>query len=228
MTRNSKFGTIALLFLASPAASEIELSFYLGAQSVQESTASGTLPGGAAVSRRVGWEGRPFDAPLYYGGRVIWWLDNDIGFGIEGTHTKAYAPDADAAALGLARFELSDGHNIFTANVMKRWPGVLTNDRLTPYVGGGLGIAVPHVDAQVIGAANRTYDFETTGFAVRGLAGMKYSFNDRWAVFGEYQFTWSDNDITLNPDPTVPGQSPGKLSTDLLTHAFNFGVSFSF
>lgn len=218
----------ALTAFAAPAAAEFELSLYVGVQSVDESTASGFLPGGAPVNRSVDWEGNPFDAPIYYGGRAMWWTQNNIGFGIEGTHTKAYATAADAAALGLSRLELSDGHNIITANVMKRWPGVFANANWTPYVGGGLGVAIPHVDAQVVGAAQRTFDYETTGLAVRGIAGMKYDINDRWAAFGEYQFTWSDNDITLDPDPTVPGQTPGELNADILTHAVNFGISYSF
>lgn len=216
------------VFAAQTAAAELELSFYLGIQGVQDSTASGFLPDGTPFSRSIDWEGRSFEAPFYYGGRAIWWLDNDIGFGIEGTHAKAYASDSDAAAIGLSRFELSDGHNIFTANVMKRWPDAFAKGLFTPYVGGGIGIAVPHVDALPIGSTNRTYDFEQTGFALRGLAGLKYSINEDWALFGEYQFTWSDNDVTIDPDPAVPGQAAGELQTELFTHAFNFGVSYTF
>ena len=219
---------ISLCLLTVPAAAEMEVSAYLGVQSVQESTASGTLPGGAPVNRKFDWEGNPLDAPIYYGARAIWWTPSNLGFGIEGTHTKAYASSADLAATGLSRFELSDGHNIFTANVMKRWPDAFKNDRFTPYVGAGVGVAIPHVDAQVVGASNRTYDYELTGPAVRGIAGMKYEFNERWAIFGEYQFTWSDNDITIDADPAVLGQTDGKISSELLTHAVNVGLSFSF
>ena len=229
MNRTAIAALAALPALASPAAAELELSFYMGVQNVQDSSISGTLPGGAPTGGNVDWKGNPFDAPFYYGGRAMWWLDNDLGFGIEGTHTKAYMDTGDAAALGLARFELSDGHNIITANVMKRWPGAFSgHDNFTPYIGGGLGVAIPHVDAQVTGGSVRTYDYEYTGIALRGIAGMKYAINEDWALFGEYQFTWSDNDITVDPDPAVAGQTPGKLSTDITTHAVNFGVSYSF
>lgn len=220
------FAAIATTFaLTAPAAAEMEVSLYLGIQSVQESTGSGTLPGGAAFSRSFDWEGNPLDPPIYYGGRVMWWTPNNIGFGIEGTHTKAYASAADLAALGLSKLELSDGHNIITANVMKRWPGAFTSANWTPYVGGGIGVAIPHVDAQVVGAANRTFGYEATGVALRGIAGMKYDFNEDWALFSEYQFTWSDNEITLDPDP---GQPAGRLNTEILTHAVNIGISYSF
>ena len=225
MLKSVRNTLIALIAMATPAAAEFELSLYLGAQGVTESTASGTLPDGTAFSRSIGWEGRPFEAPFYYGGRAMWWTQSNWGFGLEGTHTKAYAPDADAAAIGLARFELSDGHNIFTANVMKRWPGLFNSGKFTPYLGGGVGIAVPHVDALATGATNRTFDYENTGPALRGIAGVKYDFNDRWAIFSEYQITWSDNDITIDPDA---GQPSGRLNAELLTHAVNFGISYSF
>ena len=228
MFKSLKLAIAALFVMATPAAAEFELSFYMGLQGVQDSTGSGTLPGGAPFSRNIDWEGNSLDTPFYYGGRVTWWTQNNIGFGIEGTHAKAYASNADLAALGLSRFELSDGHNIITANIMKRFPDAFANSRFTPYVGAGLGIAIPHVDAQVIGATNRTFDYETTGLAARGIAGMKYALNDKWSLFGEYQATWSDNDITIDADPAVPGQTAGKLDTTLVTHAVNIGISYSF
>jgi len=179
MIRHLKTALAALVMMAAPAAAEVELSLYLGWQGVSDSTGSGTLPGGAPFARKFNWDGKPFEAPLYYGGRAIWWTARDFGFGIEGTHTKAYASAADLAALGLSRLELSDGHNIITANVMKRWPEAFANSGFTPYLGGGVGIAVPHVDAQVIGAANRTFGYEATGLALRGIAGLKYDINER-------------------------------------------------
>lgn len=227
MTRMMTAATALVLGLAAPAAAEMELSLYLGVQELSDSSGSGFLPGGAPISRSFNWEGNSLDAPIYYGARAIWWMPSDIGFGLEGTHTKAYASAADKAAIGVSRFELSDGHNIITANVMKRWPDAFAA-KLTPYVGVGVGVAIPHVDAQVLGSAQRTYDYEFTGPAIRGIAGMKYDFNENWAVFGEYQFTWSDNDITIDADPTVPGQLDGKLNTELLTHAINIGIAYSF
>ena len=122
MFRYAKSALAALVLMASPAAAEVELSFYLGWQATADSTGSGTLPGGAAFSRRFDWDARPFDSPIYYGGRAIYWTQSNWGFGVEGTHTKAYASPLDLAALGLSRLELSDGHNIITANAMKRFP----------------------------------------------------------------------------------------------------------
>ena len=217
----------AAAMIAAPATAEMELSLYLGVQSVQDSTISGTLPGGAAVNRSVDWQGKPLEKPFYYGARGTWWTANNLGFGLELTHAKAYADAASMAALGVSSLELSDGHNIITANVMKRWPGAFAKTpKFTPYVGAGLGIAMPHVDVTPNAAGSvRTFGYETTGLAARGIAGVKYDLNQDWALFGEYQVTWSDNDLTV--DAPV-GTAPGKLSTELVTHAVNFGVSYSF
>ncbi len=216
----------AILLMASPAAAEFELSFYLGTQTASDSNASGYLPnGGAAFSRNVGWDGKSFDAPIYYGGRAMWWTSSNLGFGIEGTHTKAYASTTDKAAMGFSRLEFTDGHNIITANVMKRFPGAFGGSNFTPYGGAGIGVAIPHVDILAVGATNRTYDYEMTGLALRGIAGIKYALTDDWALFGEYQITWSDNDVTIDGDPLGAN---GKLRTELVTHAVNVGVSYSF
>jgi lipid A oxidase len=67
-----------------------------------------------------------------------------------------------------------------------------------------------------------------TGLAVRGIAGMKYELSDSWSLFGEYQIVWSDNDVTINADPAVIGQTDGKLRTELTTHAVNIGISYNF
>jgi len=216
---------VAALAIATPALAELELSSYLGAQTASDSDASGYLPDGTPFDRKVDWDGKSFDNPYYYGGRAMWWTNSDLGFGIEGTHAKAYASAGDRDAIGVSRLEFTDGHNIFTANVMKRYPGAFQGSRFTPYAGLGIGVAIPHVDIQVNGSGRRTYGYETTGIALRGIAGMKYELTEDWALFGEYQITWSDNDVTIKGDF---GEPNGKLRTDLTTHAVNIGVSYSF
>jgi len=229
MYQNLPAALVMLLTFATPAAAEMELSLYLGVQTVDDSTASGTLPDGTAFSRGIDWRAKPLDNPLYYGGRATWWTQKNWGFGVEGTHAKAIASRPDQNALGVNKLEFSDGHNIFTANVMKRFPDtVLRTPKFTPYLGAGVGVAVPHVDIRVAGAASRTFGLEVTGPALRGIAGLKYDFNDRWALFGEYQITWSDNEVTIDPDVALPGQPAGELNTEILTHAVNIGVSYSF
>lgn len=225
MFKPLKTAVAACLLMASPAAAELELSFYLGTQTASDSNASGYLPDRTPFDRNVSWDGKSFDSPFYYGGRAMWWMQNDFGFGIEGTHTKAYAGSADMAAIGVDRLEFTDGHNIITANVMKRFPDAFAGSNFSPYAGVGIGLAIPHVDILASGKTNRTHGYETTGLALRGIAGMKYALSDHWSLFGEYQIVWSDNDVTIDPDP---GEAPGKLRTELLTHAVNVGISYNF
>lgn len=205
------------LLLAGPAAAEFELSLYSGYQTAPHSRAKGDYPGGGTYNALFGWEGRSFELPLYYGVRGTWWVDDRFGWGFEGTHTKVYAPDGERTAAGFDRFELSDGHNIITANVLRRWPNRWKD--ITPYVGGGLGFAMPHVDVEPAGGP-RTYGFQVTGPAVRLLAGASMDLSERWAVFGEYQFTWSDNTADLD--------GGGSLETRIITNALNIGVSYRF
>lgn len=210
--------TGVMVALAAPVAAETELSFYLGWQTLPHSRISGDLPNGAgSYDELVGWEGKPFSMPPYYGARATWWRSETLGFGVEYTHTKAYADDATKSALGFSRLEFTDGHNVLTANVMRRWPDQW--GRLTPYVGGGIGIAFPHVDADHA-SGSRTYGFQTTGPAARLLAGVSYPINDRFSVFGEYQFTYSANEGTFDDG--------GTFETDIKTNALNVGISFNF
>ena len=214
---------LSALFLctaALPAAAETELSFYLGWQTAPHSRVTGERPaGGGRYDELIGWDGRSFEMPPYYGVRGTWWRTETVGFGLEFTHTKVYAPDSDKPA-GFGDLEFTDGLNIITANVMRRWPQQW--GQATPYVGGGLGFAMPHVDVDVtVGGVNYyTYGFQVTGPAARLTAGVSYPISDRLDAFGEYQFTYSDNSAEL--------EGGGSLDTTVFTNAVNVGLTLKF
>ncbi|MGR3269388.1 porin family protein [Thalassococcus profundi] len=202
---------------ATSAAAEMELSIYSGWQTAPHSRISGDYPGGGSYDALIGWEGRSFEMPPYYGVRGMWWRDEQLGFGLEFTHTKVYAPDDERDALGFDSLELTDGLNILTANAMYRWPDKWGS--LTPYVGGGVGVAIPHVDVETA-AGDKTFGYQYTGPAARVIAGAKYDLNERFAVFGEYQFVYSSNDADLD--------GGGSLKSDIKTNAINVGLSLKF
>lgn len=206
----------ALAVMSAPAFAETEISVYGGVQTAPHSSVSGTRADGTSFHENIGWDGKSLSMPIYYGVRAMWWQPSNIAFGVELTHAKFYAPVGDMPA-GFSRLEFTDGHNIITANVMKRWP-MLWAGRFTPYAGAGLGIAVPHVD--VTENDNRTYGYQYTGPALRVTAGTTYDLNDRWSVFGEYQFVISENEADL--------EGGGSLDTTLISNAINLGVSFRF
>lgn len=210
---------IALLISPACAAAENELSLYSGLQISPHSRVRGNDPGGlGAFNFLATWEGRSFEAPPYYGFRYTRWAYDTVGFGLEFNHAKVYADDATLANSGFARLEFSDGLNIVTANAYRRWPKAFLDGRVTPYLGGGIGLSIPNVEASTPGGY--TFQYQVTGPAVTWIAGAKYSLNDRWGVFGEYKGTYSQNDGELS--------NGGTLSTDIITNAINLGVSFSF
>jgi lipid A oxidase len=204
-----------VLLSALPAAAEVELSFYTGVQSAPHSGVSGDI-GGVPFDFTAGWEGKSFDMPPYYGLRATWWRTANLGYAFEVNHAKVYADDETRAANGFDRLEFTDGHNLVTLNVFYRWPEATR--RFTPYVGAGLGLAIPHVDILVDG--QKTYGYQVTGPVVQVVAGASYALNDTWALFGEYKGTYSSNEADL--------EGGGKLKTDLITNALNIGLSYRF
>lgn len=217
---NTLFLTTALAALtgfAGVAQAEVELSVYTGFQTAPHSGVSGTDPGGiGAFDFNAKWEGKPFAAPPYYGLRATWWQSENLGFGIEFNHAKVYADSATLAASGFSRLEFTDGLNLITLNAFYRWPGAF--GQLTPYVGAGVGISVPHVDVESGGG--KTFEYQYTGPAAQLVAGMKYDLNAKWALFGEYKGSYSMNKADL--------ASGGTLETNIVTNALNFGISYKF
>ncbi|MCC1494688.1 outer membrane protein [Cognatishimia sp. F0-27] len=203
---------------ASPAQAEMEVSLYSGWQTAPHSRVDGDYPGGGSFDALIGWEGRSFDMPPYYGLRGTWWRNETLGFGIEFTHSKVYAPDDEKTVLGFSALEFTDGLNILTVNVMRRWPEKWGT--ATPYIGGGIGIAFPHVDVEYRPGGSKTFEYQLTGPAARIMAGISYPLTERLSVFGEYQFTYSSNSAELD--------GGGSLNSEIKTNALNIGLSLKF
>ena len=208
------------LILAMPAvaAAETEISVYTGYQTAPHSGVEGEDPGGiGAFDFTAGWDGNSFEAPPYYGLRGTWWRDEVNGFALEFTHAKVYADDETLAENDLDHFEFTDGLNLITVNYMRRFPAA-GGPRLTPYVGAGVGVAVPYVEFETAGG--ETYEYQLTGPAATVIAGASYELNADWSVFGEYKGSYSSNEADLD--------NGGSLETDIITNAVNLGVSFRF
>lgn len=218
MTRIS--GLVGLFgLIASPAlGGDFELSVYGGVQGASHTTVSGNDPAGVGnFSFSAGWDGNSFEAPPYYGIRGTWWRDETLGFSLDFTHSKAYANDETLASSGFQVLEFTDGINTLTVNALRRFPG---DRRWTPYVGGGVGIAVPNVEVQTQAGAPLTFEYQYGGVVAQLQTGVTYELNENWSVFGEYQFNYIDLNVDLN--------GGGSLSTDLVTNAINIGAGFSF
>ena len=207
------------ILFATPALAEMELAFYFGGQSSPHSVVTGTDPGNSVDVNpdfTAKWEGRSFEAPIYYGLRATRWQSETFGWGAEFTHSKVYSDKETQIESGFDTLELTDGVNILTVNAYRRWPNQM--GALTPYVGAGVGIAIPHVEVSSDGGS--TFGYQMTGGALRLTAGAKYAINTTWGVFGEYQNTVSFHKMDLD--------NGGSLETQLVTNALNIGVSYSF
>ncbi|MEO1640946.1 MAG: outer membrane beta-barrel protein [Pseudomonadota bacterium] len=214
MTRS--IAILALLGLQPAlAAAEVELSFYGGVQTAQPSDISIRDPLIGDDDFTQSWDGRSFEAPPYYGLRATSWQTANFGFGIDFTHAKVY-PEDDQLPAGYEVLEFTDGINTLTVNAYRRWNDALGT--MSPYVGGGIGVSVPHVE--LTNGASETFGYQITGPAATVIAGAQMPINDQWSVFGEYKGTISSNTADLD--------SGGTLEADVVTNALNVGVSFNF
>ena len=203
---------------ATLAAAQFQLSVYGGLQTLPHSRVKGDDPAGVGpFNFLAGWDGNSFEAPPYYGIRGTWWQENDIGYSLDFTHSKAYADGATLAASGFDVLEFTDGINTLTVNAIKK---LKPRGNFTPYVGGGLGIALPHVEVQTSATAPRTFEYQYGGVVAQFQGGVEYDLGNQWSIFGEYKMNYVDLNVDL--------EGGGSLSTPLITNAFNIGAGFSF
>lgn len=160
----------------------------------------------------VDWEGRPFQNPIYYGIRVQRWLKQSaVGGMIDFTHSKVYSPMEQKTRYSGTRdgkpvptegkikdqfhkLEFTHGHNMLTANALWRLP--LRGAFISPYVGVGVGISLPHSEVQLKGATGRTYEYQYTGPAAQFLVGIELRM-PRLSYFGEYKLTYASYQVPL-------------------------------
>ena len=200
------------VFGPEPAGALAEISIYGMAVQASPSQVSGTDPGGLGTfSFSSDWI-----ADGTAGMRVTWWGEQDVGWGLDVQYSGVAADAATLAGAGANALALEDGLGLVTLNAYRRWSG--TNLGLTPYVGAGLGLAVPSVNFD--GGGSTTSGRQLTGPAVRIVAGAQYPISDRMALFGEYQGSYSINQVELS--------GGGSLDTEILTNGLNFGLSLGF
>lgn len=201
---------VAMHLATEPAHTETELAFYGGMQAVR-----GRGFSDANGDQVVDWQGRSLSAPPYYGVRLTQWSVTGWGYGVEVNHAKAYADVP--ANYGYERLEFSDGLNLVTANLWRRWE--TAQSRFVPYAGIGLGIAVPHVDVTPSGGAH-TFGYQLSGPVMQAVLGLRRDLSPQWSILTEVKVTWSRHDVEID--------GTGRLGTDLFTGAINLGLSRRF
>lgn len=188
----------------------------------------------------VSWETESFEAPIYYGLRLSHWLGHspNLGLAVDFTHPKLYLDPAqrvqvsgtrdglavdqeEAAGETLQSFSNSHGLNLLTLNALYRWNPAASLDRgfrrrLQPYVGLGLGVAIPRVEAEVDG--QRTDKYQLAGPVGQALLGLRYAASERIGLFAEYKFSqvWLEESLS----------GGGSVSFNPQVHQFVFGFSY--
>lgn len=169
-------------------------------------------PGTVMTVHDIDWRGKPFDDPIYYGVRVArWFRGSPYGTMLDFMHSKAYAPldqrvelsgTKDGKALPPSatieelfhHLEFTHGHNLLTLNLLRRLPSISAS--FSPYVGGGVGIALPHTEVQMKGVPGRTYAYQYAGPAVQFVLGVEIRV-PRLSYFIEYKFTSANYRVPL-------------------------------
>lgn len=164
------------------------------------------------TAEKVGWDGEPFEDPIYYGVRVVRWFEGGLRGGmLDFTHSKVLArmqedvafrgtldgaPAPARARIGdiFRKLEFTHGHNMLTLNGLWRLPSL--NARLGPYVGIGAGVSLPHSEVQMKREPGRTYEYQYTGPALQALIGIEFRV-PRMSYFLEYKFTFAKYEAPL-------------------------------
>ncbi len=211
--------TSTALVAATAAHAEVQLSAYTGGNANFASKVK-LERGALRDSRTVDWDGKPFEMPPYWGLRATYWMEKQSPWGIalDYTHQKAYADINFAADPIYDHLEFTDGNNIVTLNAMYRFQKPTSSWGY--YVGGGPGVAIPSVEVTLDGVAQKTHEYQITGFAAQALAGVQYKFTDHIAAFGEGKITYTQNDGDL--------AGGGTIKTDLWSPHALVGLSYSF
>jgi lipid A oxidase len=171
-------------------------------------------PGTTALTANdVGWIGRPFKSPIYYGLRTQHWQPGGVfGTMIDFTHAKAISEPDDAATFSgtlngqpvapngkvgdvFNRLEFSHGHNMVLLNGLVRSP--LSWWPIRPYFGLGGGVSLPHTEIGLRGENTRTFEYQFAGFAGQVLAGIEVPVG-RTSLFLEYKFTYAPYSVPLS------------------------------
>jgi len=191
---------------------EFAISYYLGSARTESSSLTVSQPALSTQIRfdRVGYRGRSFDGPLYYGirgavftGRFPW-----LGFEAEFVHLKVFTdPDQRVSAIGthqgepinrelalgeiVQRFSISHGANLLLFNVVGRYRIKADpqgrRSRVIVQARFGAGPTLPHTESTI--DQQRQEQFEVGRLAVQLGGGAELRLIGGLYAIGEYKFT---------------------------------------
>jgi len=253
---------------------EILLAGYISQPMYGRSGVRMQRPGGTDVTlKQLGWDGDALRFPVDGGIRSVeWW--GSLGFMVDFLHNKAVARLGkgahgrkianpvieDVAAEGtlegrpiaprvkltdvFERLEFTHGHNVLLFTGLVR-PAAFA-PRIRPYLGLGIGFALPHVEVWFPGGSrkDRTSEYQFAGPAAEAIAGIEVRTGNA-AYFFEYKFSWAHVSAALTGDESwmnfmLPGdllrqlgrwwrgEAPrfGRIETTLVAHQAAVGAGY--
>jgi lipid A oxidase len=240
--------TTFLLSLRTTAHAEFVLSGFSGVSSAFDSDLHLHENNGTDLTfHDASYKTRDFDSPLYYGGRLTYFLDRESpwGFGLEFFHSKVYldegasvhvtgtrngAPvnDTEPVSNTFNDFNCSHGLNYLTADAFYRFflgqpDSKSFINRIQPYLGAGVGITIPHVEVELANQP-RYEQYEFGGLGVQAIAGVSFSITKHIQLFTEYKFTYAN----LDKLDFSNGVTSGNISFDSMANHLVFGASYRF
>ncbi len=208
-------GIVGMLMLAGQGhAQDHVFSVYGGVQGASSGDVKGRDIDESRLSFDVDWEGRSGDMPPYWGVRYAYRHSDAWAVTADFNHAKLYADERSLARAGFGRLEFTDGLNVLTVGVERRFAPV---HGVRPYLGAGVGIAYPHVETRSPAARRETRGYQFGGPAAEIRAGAEYALSRRWAVFAEAEGNYVRLDVDMD--------GGGSLRSDVFTYAVNFGIS---
>jgi len=179
------------------------------------------------------------------GGGLNWALDQDFTFG-GATETAEY--ELGWLAGGAAGYAWNNGFRTefeatYRSNELDAPSGRLTDgsvdsiglmfnilydidtgSAITPYLGGGVGAG--YVDYDYTAGPIGSYQDDTWGVALQGIAGVSYAVTDNVDVFADYRyFTVLDSDVSGTIGPNA---LPISVDDDYAAHSVFFGARYHF
>ncbi len=188
-----------------PPARETAVGAYSGAPYTYPSDVRFEKPGRSDFTLHdVQWLGKPFKSPIYYGVRVMRWFGSgSTGTMLDFTHSKTISDREQTVKLSgtvdgqpapaeakidtmFRHLEASHGHNMLTLNGLMRLPSL--SARVSPYIGIGAGVSLPHSEVQLRTDNSRTYEYQFAGPVTQVLAGLELRL-PQFSYFLEYKFS---------------------------------------
>ncbi len=162
-----------------------------------------------------------FDTGWGVGGAGGYGFDN--GFRLEGEATYRNN-DLNKLSVSGSSAALPDTSVSSLAFMANGYYDIPTGSKWTPYVGGGVGVALDHASANLPCACGTNFSDTETEFAYQGIAGVGYQLTDAVNIGVEYRYFAT---MTPHYDLSSIGAPPGTYaSADYASH--NIMLTFRF